>query len=133
MWRKPGEGIGSGLFYQPTVIDQISGEMHINKEETFGPVCPIMVSGSDEEILTWANENVYGLVSSLWTSSLKRAFLFAEHLRTGMTNVNDTSVYWEPHIPFGGMSGKQSGVGRIGGRHTLEAMSDLKTLVFDVS
>jgi len=64
---------------------------------------------------------------------MKRAFFFAENLRTGIVNINETSDYWELHIPFGGMSGTQSGIGRLGGRHTLEAMSDLKTIVLDLS
>jgi succinate-semialdehyde dehydrogenase/glutarate-semialdehyde dehydrogenase len=88
---------------------------------------------SDEEVLAWANNSSYGLVASLWTRDMKRAFHFAESLRTGIVNVNETSDYWEPYIPFGGMSGKKSGIGRIGGRHTLEEMSDLKTIVFDLS
>jgi acyl-CoA reductase-like NAD-dependent aldehyde dehydrogenase len=124
---------GSKLYYQPTVIDRVSPDMQFNKEETFGPVAPVMVASSDEEALAWANNSSYGLVASLWTSDMKRAFHFAESLRTGIVNVNETSDYWEPHIPFGGMSGKQSGIGRIGGRHTLEEMSDLKTIVLDLS
>jgi acyl-CoA reductase-like NAD-dependent aldehyde dehydrogenase len=126
-------GFASDLYYQPTVIDRVTPDMQLNNEETFGPVCPIMVAESDDEILRWANGNVYGLVSSVWTRSAKRAYYFAEHLRTGIVNVNETSAYWEAHIPFGGMSGKQSGIGRIGGRHTLEAMSDLKTITLDLS
>lgn len=124
---------GSKLFYQPTVIDRVTPEMQFNKEETFGPVAPIMVAASDDEILEWANNSAYGLVSSVWTRDMKRAFKFAEGLRTGIVNVNEASIYWETHIPFGGMSGTQSGIGRLGGRHTLEAMSDLKTIVLDLS
>ncbi|HXG24356.1 MAG TPA: aldehyde dehydrogenase family protein [Chthonomonadales bacterium] len=125
--------MGSPLFYQPTVIDRVTPEMQFNQEETFGPVAPIMIGGTDEEILEWANNSAYGLVSSVWTTDMKRAFFFAENLRTGIVNVNETSDYWELHIPFGGMSGTQSGIGRLGGRHTLEAMSDLKTIVLDLS
>jgi succinate-semialdehyde dehydrogenase/glutarate-semialdehyde dehydrogenase len=126
-------GLGSPLFYQPTVIDGVTPDAEFNREETFGPVAPVMVAGSDEEILAWANESAYGLVASLWTRDMKRAFHFAERLRTGIVNINETSDYWEPHIPFGGSSGTRSGIGRIGGRHTLEAMSDLKTIVLDLS
>ncbi|MGH9326559.1 MAG: aldehyde dehydrogenase family protein [Terriglobia bacterium] len=124
---------GSPLFYRPTVIDRVTPEMQFSKEETFGPVAPVMVTHSDEEALAWANDSGYGLVSSLWTRDMKRGFYFAEGLRTGIVNFNEHSSYWEPHIPFGGMSGKHSGVGRLGGRHTLEAMSDLKTIVLDLS
>ena len=124
---------GSDLFFEPTVIDGVTGEMQIAQEETFGPVAPVMVAGSDDEILALANSGPYGLVGSVWTGDLRRAFRFAEALRTGIVNINETSAYWEPHIPFGGMSGKHSGTGRIGGRHSLEAMSDLKTIVVDLS
>jgi acyl-CoA reductase-like NAD-dependent aldehyde dehydrogenase len=51
---------------------------------------------------------------------------FIEAMPTGIVNINDTSNYWELHIPFGGISGKDSGIGRLGGRHTLMAMSDIK-------
>jgi len=124
---------GSELFFEPTVIDRVRSDMQIAQEETFGPVAPVMVAGSDDEILALANSGPYGLVGSVWTSDMKRAFRFAEAIRTGIVNVNETSAYWEPHIPFGGMSGKNSGIGRIGGRHSLEAMSDLKTIVLDLS
>ncbi len=124
---------GSPLFYRPTVIDQVRPEMEFNLEETFGPVAPVIRAGSDDELLEIANNSRYGLVASVWTANLKRAFFFGEHLRTGIVNVNESSAYWETNIPFGGMSGTQSGLGRLGGRHTLEAMSDLKTIVFDLS
>ena len=124
---------GSPLFYLPTVIDGVTPEMQFSQEETFGPVAPVIAAASDEEILEWANRSTYGLVSSVWTRDLKRAFFFAENLRTGIVNVNEHSDYWELHIPFGGMSGTCSGIGRLGGRHTLEAMSDLKTIVLDLS
>jgi len=55
--------------------------MQFNKEETFGPVAPVMMAKSDEEVLAWANNSSYGLVASPWTSDMKRAFHFAENLR----------------------------------------------------
>jgi len=125
-------GHGSPLFYQPTVIGRVRPEMEFNIEETFGPVAPVIRANSDEELLAIANNSRYGLVASVWTKDLKRAFYFGEHLRTGIVNVNESSAYWETNIPFGGMSGTQSGLGRLGGRHTLDAMSDLKTVVFDL-
>ncbi len=60
------------------------------------------------------------------------SFYFADGIRTGIVNINDTSNYWELHIPFGGMSGKKSGIGRLGGKHTLMEMTDLKTVCIDV-
>ena len=71
-------------------------------------------------------------MSAVFTQDIDRAWRWAENLRTGITVVNDFTNYWELHIPFGGMSGTESGLGRIGGRHTLEFMSDRKTIAFHV-
>jgi acyl-CoA reductase-like NAD-dependent aldehyde dehydrogenase len=122
----------SPLYFQPTVLADVARDSLINREETFGPVAPILAVANDDEALAVAGDNRYGLVSSVFTQDLDRAFRFVEAMPTGIVNVNDTSNYWELHIPFGGMSGKDSGVGRIGGRHTLTAMSDLKTATFSL-
>ena len=124
---KPPEDMPSPLYFLPTVLADVSRDSLINCEETFGPVAPLIPVDSDDEAIEVANDNRLGLVSSVFTQDLDRAFRFIDALPTGIVNVNDTSNYWELHIPFGGMSGKDSGVGRLGGRHTLMAMSDLKT------
>jgi acyl-CoA reductase-like NAD-dependent aldehyde dehydrogenase len=124
---KPPQGMPSPLYFQPTVIADVTRDSLINREETFGPVAPLIPVDSDDEAIAVANDNRLGLVSSVFTQDLDRAFRFIDAIPTGIVNVNDTSNYWELHIPFGGMSGKDSGVGRLGGRHTLMAMSDLKT------
>ena len=124
---RPPEDMPSPLYFLPTVLGNVSRDSLINCEETFGPVAPLIPVDSDDEAIEVANNNRLGLVSSVFTQDLDRAFRFIDALPTGIVNVNDTSNYWELHIPFGGMSGKDSGVGRLGGRHTLMAMSDLKT------
>jgi acyl-CoA reductase-like NAD-dependent aldehyde dehydrogenase len=124
--------LGSDLYFEPTVLRDVSVDSQMNLEETFGPVVPLIRAGSDEEILAIANRNTYGLIASVFTQNLKRAFYFAEGIKAGNVNVNDTSTYWELHIPFGGASGKSSGVGRVGGKYALRAMSDLKTISIDV-
>ena len=68
----------------------------------------------------------------MFTTSLRHAHHFAEKLRTGIVCVNDHTDYWELHIPFGGVAGKRSGVGRIGGKHAILEMTDLKTIAMDV-
>ena len=125
-------GRPTDLYYQPTVLTGVVRDALINREETFGPVAPLISFQSEEEALAWANDNTLGLVSAVFTRDLSRAFWFAEHLRTGIVNVNDSTNYWELHIPFGGVAGKRSGIGRLGGKHTLYEMTDLRTICIDV-
>ncbi|MEJ2715629.1 MAG: aldehyde dehydrogenase family protein [Deltaproteobacteria bacterium] len=117
-------GTHEGRFYRPTVLTGITRQMRIFREETFGPTAPIIAFGTDEEALEIANDTEYGLSSGVITSDLQRALFFAENLESGMVHVNDASVHDEPFCPFGGC--KQSGVGREGGRHSMEEMSEIK-------
>jgi len=126
-------GFPTNLYYQPTILDHVSTEMLVSQEETFGPIAPIITFSSDEECLALANKSEYGLLSSVYTRDLSRAFYFAERMETGWVNINESSNYWETHLPFGGRSGKGSGVGRVGGKYGLLEMTDLKTIVIDVT
>lgn len=125
-------GHSSALFYAPTVLSGVTPGMAIHDEESFGPVAPVTKVSSDDEAIRLANSGELGLVSSVFTRDLSRAHRFAEQVQAGIVVVNDFSDYWELHIPFGGAAGKRSGVGRIGGKHAIEAMSQLKTIVMDV-
>ena len=122
----------TNLYFEPTVLTGVSRDALLNTEETFGPVAPLLKIDSDKEAFELARDNRYGLVSSVFTQDIDRAFRYIEEMPTGIVNINDTSNYWELHIPFGGMSGKDSGTGRVGGRHALMAMCDLKTASFSV-
>jgi acyl-CoA reductase-like NAD-dependent aldehyde dehydrogenase len=122
----------SPLYFEPTVLIGVTREALINREETFGPVAPLLRIDSDEEAFEIAADNRYGLVSSVFTQNIDRAFRYVEEMPTGIVNINDTSNYWELHIPFGGVTGKDSGMGRVGGRYALAAMCDLKTATFTV-
>jgi succinate-semialdehyde dehydrogenase/glutarate-semialdehyde dehydrogenase len=126
------EGFPTRLYYRPTVVDGVTPEMAINREETFGPVAAVATFGDEEEALRWANEAPLGLVGSVFTRDLARAVRLAEALQCGVVNINETSAYWQPHTPFGGFTGKRSGIGRIGGRYTLLEMTQLKTITIDV-
>ncbi len=104
----------------------------VNTEETFGPIAPIRAFSNDEEAWRFINACPLGLVSAVFTENVHQAWKWADQLRTGIVVVNDQTNYWEPHVPFGGMAGNQSGVGRLGGRHTLEFMSELQTIAFHI-
>jgi acyl-CoA reductase-like NAD-dependent aldehyde dehydrogenase len=125
--RAPGQA--TSLFYLPTVLDHVPASAAVAREETFGPIAPL-VRADDDLLLELANRSDHGLVSAVFTTSLDRAWRFAERLESGTVVVNDTSNYWELHLPFGGRAGKASGRGRLGGRQTVEEFTQLKTVAF---
>jgi acyl-CoA reductase-like NAD-dependent aldehyde dehydrogenase len=125
-------GRPTDLYYEPTVVTDVAVDTLINREETFGPIVPLIRVGSDDEALAVANDSHLGLQAAVYTSSLKRAFKYLDNLRVGNVVVNDSTDYWEAHEPFGGAAGTQTGWGRIGGRYTMLDMTDLKTVVLDV-
>lgn len=124
---------GSDLFYAPTVLAEVTAEADVVTYETFGPIVPLVPVDSIEEALRIAQQPQFGLASSVWSRSASKAFHIAENLRAGIVNINDSSTYWEIHIPFGGGSGTMSGLGRLGGMQTLLEMTEIKTITFDVT
>ncbi|SMP71678.1 aldehyde dehydrogenase family protein [Anoxynatronum buryatiense] len=125
-------GKNSQLFYRPTILDQVTVDMLVNQEETFGPIAPIITFKDDDEALRIANGTKYGLQMAVFTSSMKKAFYFADRLEAGNVVINDSTDFWEAHEPFGGGGGKMSGYGRLGGRFTINDMSYLKTYLIDL-
>jgi acyl-CoA reductase-like NAD-dependent aldehyde dehydrogenase len=126
------DGRPTALYYQPTVVDGVGVDTLINRDETFGPIVPLITVADDDEALAVANDSYLGLQAAVYTRSLKRAFRYLDDLRVGNVVVNDSTDYWEAHEPFGGASGTRTGWGRIGGRYTMLDMTDLKTVVLDV-
>jgi succinate-semialdehyde dehydrogenase/glutarate-semialdehyde dehydrogenase len=122
-------GYATDLYWEPTVLAGVTTEMEIAREETFGPVVPIVRISSDEEALEIANASQYGLLTAVWTRDLARGLRFAEAVDAGWVNVNESTNYWESHLPFGGRAGSSSGVGRVGGSSVLEAFTEPKTVV----
>jgi len=117
-----------GLFFEPTVLANVAHDMTICAEETFGPVVPILSLDGDAALMRAASDTDYGLSIGIFSQDIGRALAMANRLRAGIININERSNYWELHIPFGGGSGTRSGVGRLGGRHTLEAMTEIVTV-----
>jgi succinate-semialdehyde dehydrogenase/glutarate-semialdehyde dehydrogenase len=123
-------GFPTDLYWQPTVLDGVPPESLVAQEETFGPVAPVVGVDSLEHAIELTNASPYGLLSAIFTRDLAKGLEFADRVRTGWVNVNESSNYWETHLPFGGRAGTASGIGRVGGASPLEAFSELQTVVF---
>ena len=122
-------GFPTRLYWQATVLDGVAPEALVAREETFGPIAPIVAVDSLEQAIELTNASPYGLLSAIFTRDLAKGLHFADHARTGWVNVNESSNYWETHLPFGGRAGTASGIGRVGGAAPLEAFSELQTVV----
>ena len=126
------QGFPTDLFYEPTVLDDVNDEMEVAREETFGPVVPISTIRNEDEALAIIDSSPYGLLAAVFTQDLRRGLRFAEAARAGWVNVNESTNYWESHLPFGGRAGSQSGIGRVGGRFSMETFTELKTVVVNL-
>ncbi|MEO8273327.1 MAG: aldehyde dehydrogenase family protein [Chloroflexota bacterium] len=125
--------LGSPLFFQPTILDRVTESMEIAREETFGPVVPITAIDGEAEALEIIDSSPYGLLTAVFTRDLARGLRFAESARAGWVNINEGTNYWESHLPFGGRAGSQSGLGRVGGRFSIERLTELKTIVVNLA
>jgi succinate-semialdehyde dehydrogenase/glutarate-semialdehyde dehydrogenase len=114
------------------VLNGVTDDMAIAREETFGPVAPVSTIRSEDEAIAAVRDTPYGLLSAIFTRDLRRGLRFAESVRTGWVNINEGTNYWESHLPFGGRAGSQSGVGRVGGRFSMERLTELKTVVLNL-
>jgi succinate-semialdehyde dehydrogenase/glutarate-semialdehyde dehydrogenase len=122
-------GFPTNLYWQPTVLDNVPADALVAQEETFGPVAPVVEIGSLDEAIRLANASPYGLLSAIFTRDLAQGLRYADEVRTGWVNINDSSNYWESHLPFGGRAGTASGIGRVGGTAPMESFSELQTVV----
>jgi len=116
---------GPGYFYPPTVLTGVDHTMRIMREETFGPVLPIMAVASIDEAIRLANDSDYGLTASGWTRDADTARRLEQDLQAGVVTINDCVYsYGEPTAPWGGV--KQSGIGRTHGLLGLREMVQVK-------
>jgi len=118
-------------FYAPTVLADVTQGMRIMREETFGPVLPIMAFDNDDEAVRLANDSEYGLAASIWTRDHKRGERLARRIYAGTVMVNDViSCFGISEAPHGGV--KSSGLGRTHGRFGLDEMVRLQYLDTDL-
>jgi aldehyde dehydrogenase (NAD+) len=123
-------GEHEGSFYQPTVMADVTPDMRIYTEESFGPIVSIIPARDSEEALAIANDTAYGLSAAVITNDLQKALDLSLRLESGMVHVNSTTISDEPHVPFGGV--KNSGVGREGGRNSWEEMTEQKWITIQM-
>ena len=119
-------GTHEGRLYQPTLLANVTPEMTIYYEETFGPVASIITVNDEKEALEVANDTTYGLSAGVITKDLEKALFLGEGLEAGMVHVNDGSIDADACCPFGGCKG--SGNGREGGQYSVETLTELKWL-----
>ena len=120
-------GDGAGSFYMPTVITGVKADMLAMREETFGPVAPLMKFETDEEVIKLANATEFGLASYFYSRDVQRVWRVAEALESGIVGINEGIISTEV-APFGGV--KESGIGREGSKYGLEEYLEMKYLCF---
>ena len=121
-------GYPTGLYYDFTLIDRVPEDSLVSQEETFGPVLPVLSARDDEEAVAIANRTRLGLQAAVFTSSLSKAFWYADRVRSGTVVVNDSTDFWETFQPFGGAAGTDTGWGR----GTIDDFTDQQTVVLDL-
>ncbi len=112
-----------GTFFEPTVLTEVSSSMRIFREETFGPVAPLIRFRTDDEVIAMANDTEYGLAAYFYSRDIGRVWKVAEALDYGMVGVNSGLITTEV-APFGGV--KQSGLGREGSKYGIEEFVEIK-------
>jgi len=122
-------GFPTDLYWPATILDAVPADALAATEETFGPIAPVVSIDSLERAIELTNASPYGLLAAIFTRDLSRGLRFADEARAGLVNINETTNYWENHLPFGGRAGSLSGVGRVGGRYPFDALTDLQTVV----
>jgi acyl-CoA reductase-like NAD-dependent aldehyde dehydrogenase len=119
-----------GLFYEPTVLTDVDHQMLVMREETFGPLMPVMRVRDEAEALRLANDSSYGLNASVWTRDRRRGLELARQIQSGCAVVNDCMItYGIPESPFGGV--RESGLGRVNGEQGLKGYCTVQSIVVD--
>jgi acyl-CoA reductase-like NAD-dependent aldehyde dehydrogenase len=123
-------GYPTRLYWEPTVLDNVPPESIAVTQETFGPIAPIVPVRSLEEAIEQTNAQTYGLMAAIFTGDLAAGMRYADSVHMGLVNINETSNYWEPHLPWGGRARSESGIGRVGGRYPMDTLTELQTVLW---
>jgi acyl-CoA reductase-like NAD-dependent aldehyde dehydrogenase len=120
----------TALYWEPTVLDDVSPDSIAVTAETFGPIAPIVGISSLEQAIEQTNAQSYGLMAAIFTADLAAGMRYADSVQMGLVNINETTNYWEPHLPWGGRARSESGIGRVGGAHPMDTLTELQTVLF---
>jgi acyl-CoA reductase-like NAD-dependent aldehyde dehydrogenase len=123
-------GFPTDLYWPATVLDGVPADSIAVTEETFGPIAPIVPIRSLDDAIEQTNALDYGLMAAIFTRDVTAGLRYADSVRMGLVNVNETTNYWEVHLPWGGRAGTASGIGRVGGRYPMETLTELQTVTF---
>jgi acyl-CoA reductase-like NAD-dependent aldehyde dehydrogenase len=123
--RSNDPALSKGNYYEPTILTNITSNMNLMQEETFGPILPIVPFDNEEEAITMANNTEYGLSSEIYTTDLEKAERVAKRLESGVVAIN-TDNYYKPQCPIGGY--KKSGIGREYGRVGMQKFAQIKLI-----
>ncbi|UWR07324.1 MULTISPECIES: NAD-dependent succinate-semialdehyde dehydrogenase [Ruegeria] len=118
-----------GTFFQPTIITDVTQDMKVAQEETFGPLAPLFKFEDEDEVIAMANDTIFGLASYFYAKDLSRVYKVAEALEYGIVGIN-TGIISSELGPFGGV--KQSGLGREGSHHGMEDYLEMKYICMAV-
>ncbi len=125
--RRPSDpALSGGYFYQPTLLDRVSPDMRVAREEIFGPVLAIIEFDGIEEAASLANRSDYGLIAGIWTTHINKALALAARIKAGQIYVNTYGAGGGVELPFGGY--KKSGYGREKGLESLASYTQLKNV-----
>ena len=122
-------GFPTELYWRPTILNDVPRDSIAVTQETFGPIAPIVGIRSLEEAIEQTNSQTYGLMAAIFTNDLAAGLRYADAVPMGLVNINETTNYWEPHLPWGGRARSQSGVGRVGGRYPMDTLTELQTVL----
>jgi benzaldehyde dehydrogenase (NAD) len=122
-------GKAQGVLMPATVVDKVTPEMRLFREESFGPVVAITRARDEAHAIALANDTEYGLSAAVFTRDIARGLKVARQIQSGICHINGPTVHDEAQMPFGGVKG--SGYGRFGGKAGVEAFTELRWITIE--
>lgn len=123
-------GAAEGVIMQATLVDNVTPEMRLYREESFGPMVAMIRARNEEDAIRLANDTEYGLSAAVFSRDIARAMHVAKRIESGICHINAPTVHDEPQMPFGGV--KASGYGRFGGKAGIEEFTDLRWMTIQM-